>query len=358
MWHDIGSTVGVLMSTGDFQLGSHPANPEPTRRIKNQFDAYGITDNTVPLPVEAATTDTLLRFHTEKYVQRVVSLSAGRGGETGDSAIAGPGTDAIARLAVGAACGAVEATLKGTVDNAYVLTRPCGHHAERDQGRGFCIYGNAALAIMEAQAKGLVGRVAVVDWDVHHGNGTQQAFYDRDDVLTISIHEEMLYPFDIGTHEEHGEGAGIGFNINVPLPAGSGGGAYMAAMERVVLPALQRFNPDLIVIANGLDASYFDPMSHILLVSGHYREMTKLLMQASRELCGGKLVALQEGGYSDFYLPFCASAIAEEMIGLGPTFEDPADALALLENQLLKSNQSAYLDAAVEGPLARFFAAS
>lgn len=358
MWHDTGSAIGVLPSTGDLQPGSHLYHSSKMRRIKNHLDGHSMSELLHDVPFGAASSETLHQFHTEEYVRRVALLSAARGGDAGDSAIVGPGTDEIARLSAGAACSTVEAVATGVVDNAYALTFPAGHHAEREQGRGFCIYGNVALAIMEAKARGHVDRVAILDWDVHHGNGTQQAFYDSDDVLMISIHQEMLYPFDMGTHEEQGEKNGDGFNINIPLPAGCGGGAYMAAMERVVLPALSQFKPDMIVVSSGLDAGYFDPMSHMLLVSEHYREMTRLVKNASAELCDGKLAIIQEGGYSDFYLPFCAGAIVEELMEHEPFVEDVFAGMAGFETQTLKPHQDAYIEQAVNGPVAKFMAVS
>ena len=198
----------------------------------------------------------------------------------------------------------------------------------------------------------LIDRVAVLDWDVHHGNGTQQAFYDRADVLTISLHQDMLYPSDSGQVDEAGESEGEGFNINVPLPAGSGGGAYLAAMDQIVLPALYAFKPSLIVVASGYDAGYFDPMSHMLLLANHFRQFTKKVMQAAKELCDGRLVINHEGGYSDFYVPLCGLAVIEELSGVKTTVRDPFGATEHVANQALMPHQQEYLDKAQRGPLA------
>ena len=217
--------------------------------------------------------------------------------------------------------------------------------------QGFCLYNNIGVAILEAQAQKLVERVAVVDWDVHHGNGTQQAFYDDPDVLTISLHQEMLYPVNLGTLEEQGEGAGLGFNINVPLPAGCGGGAYELAMNEVVEPALRSFKPDLIVVACGYDAAYFDPLSHMLLISTHFRSMTQQVMRLADELCGGRLAFSHEGGYSEFYVPFCGAAVIETLAGINSAIEDPYEGTAGVANQALKAHQQEAVEAAVAGPL-------
>jgi acetoin utilization deacetylase AcuC-like enzyme len=244
--------------------------------------------------------------------------------------------------------------MSGEVSNAYALTRPPGHHAERDRGRGFCIFNNIALAILEARAQGWVDRVAVVDWDVHHGNGTQQAFFEDPNVLTISIHQEMLYPVNLGKLEETGKGAGDGFNLNIPLPAGCGGGAYLKTIDAVVAPALKAFKPDLIIVACGFDASYFDPLSHMLLVANHYRVMTEKMMTLAKDLCGGRLIANHEGGYSDFYVPLCGMAVIETLSDLSASVVDPYAGTEFVANQNLMPHQAARIDEAIQGPLAKF----
>ena len=354
MWHDPGSaSAGFVPIDGSFQPGLHVENPETKRKLKNLLDAYDVTPQLKRLEFEPATTETLQRFHTTDYIERVRKLSESRGGDAGETAPVGPGSEPIARLAVGGTFAGVEAVLKGEVTNSYILSRPPGHHAERDRGRGFCIYNNVGLAIMEARARGLVDRVAVVDWDVHHGNGTQQAFYDSADVLTISLHQEMLYPVNMGTLAEQGEGAGEGFNINVPLPAGCGGEAYITAMEQVVVPALEHFKPDLIIVASGYDGSYFDPMSHMLLISSHYRKMTEMMIELSKKLCNDRLVVNHEGGYSDFYVPFCGAAVIETLANIDSGIVDPMGGTARVENQFIKPHQQAQIDEAVGGPLQR-----
>ena len=352
MWHDTLSASGSYRVRGDLQPGLHIENAETKRKFKNLLDAYEVTPRLQALSFGEADDRDLLRFHTAEYVQKVQALSDGAGGDAGEHTLFGPGSAEIARLAVGGASAAVGAVANGDVQNAYALTRPPGHHAERDRGRGFCIFNNIGLAVLGAISRGLTDRVAIVDWDVHHGNGTQQAFYERSDVLTISIHQEMLYPVDMGTLAETGEADGDGFNLNVPLPAGCGGGAYLAAMDQIVLPALQAFKPSLIVVACGNDASYFDPMSHMMLVSTHYRQMTQRIMQAASDLCGGKLVINHEGGYSDFYVPLCGMAVMEELAGIQTAVRDPYAGTEQVPNQALQPHQQAYLDRVRQGPLA------
>lgn len=351
MWHDTGSAAGSYVVKGDLQPGVHVENAETKRKFKNLLDAYDVTPQLQALPFTEATDEDLLRFHTADYVNRIQALSDSTGGDAGEFTPFGPGSVNIARLGVGGTTSAIHAVLKGEVDNAYSLTRPPGHHAERDKGRGFCLLNNVGLGVLSAIDAGLVDRVAIVDWDVHHGNGTQQCFYDHPDVLTISIHQDMLYPVNLGKHAEIGEGAGEGYNINVPLPAGSGGGAYHAAIDQVVLPALHAFKPTLLVVACGYDASYFDPMSHMLLIAVHYREMMQKMIRAADDLCDGRLMVNHEGGYSDFYVPLCGMAVVEELTGIQTAVRDPYSGTEHVANQFLMPHQQAFVDDARLGPL-------
>ena len=348
MWHETPPAAGVIPARGIVQPDVHAENAETKRRMKNMLDGYGITPLLEALEPHAVEDDVLLRFHTSAHLTRVRALSDGMGGDSGDFAPVGPGSDAIARLAVGSTIAAVYAVLSGRVRNAYALVRPPGHHAERDRGRGFCVFGNVAVAILDALARRQVERVAVVDWDVHHGNGTEQAFYENPDVLTISMHQDKLYPVDTGAFEDRGAGAGRGCNINVPLPPGSGGGAYYAAMERIVLPAVRAHRPDLIVVCCGFDAATFDPLGNMMLLSNHYRVMTEWLMAVADDLCGGRLVMSHEGGYSASYVPFCGAAVMEGLLGVDSMVRDAYAQDELTNWQALQPHQEKRIDEMVE----------
>jgi len=352
MWHFTGPASGTYPVAGDLEPGIHLENADTKRKLKNLLDAYEVTPQLHRIEFGEATDEDLLRFHTAEYINTVQQLSDGDGGDAGEHAPVGRGSAEIARLGVGGTTAAIAAVARGEVDNAYALVRPPGHHAERDRGRGFCIFNNVGLGVLSALDTGLVERVAIVDWDVHHGNGTQQAFYDRSDVLAISLHQDVLYPPDLGTTGEMGEGTGEGFNVNVPLPAGSGSGAYTAAMDRVVEPALRAFDPDLLVVACGFDAAYFDPLGHMLLLAEHFRQFTRSMMQLADELCGGRLVLNHEGGYSDFYVPLCGVAVIEELSGITSGVRDPYARTGERPNQLLMPHQQEFVDRAVDGPLA------
>lgn len=194
---------------------------------------------------------------------------------------------------------------------------------------GFCLLANIPIAIEASRARHGILRVAVVDWDVHHGNGTQSIFYDRADVLTISIHQDRCFPPGYSGAEERGEGAGLGANINIPLPAGGGHAAYVHAFDRIVLPALEQFAPELLIVACGLDANAVDPLARMLLHSESYRLLTQKMVDAAARLCGGRLVVVHEGGYSEAYVPFCGLAVLEALSGERTPVVDPVLDMAL-----------------------------
>ncbi len=320
MWHNTGQASGPFLSDASGWLQPdwrHMENPESKRRIRSLLDVTGLLDQLERIDPRPATEEELLRFHTPEHVDNVRTLSAGAGGEGIDgSTVIGKGSYEVALLSAGGVIAAVDAVLDGRVDNAYALVRPPGHHALADAAMGFCLFGNAAVAIHHArQVRGLE-RVAIVDWDVHHGNGTQAAFYADPTVLTISLHQDNCFPPGSGAVEERGEGAGEGYNLNVPLPPGSGDGAYLAAFDRVVLPALERFAPELILVASGLDASAMDPLGRMMVSPDGYAGLTDRMLDAAGRLCDGRLVMSHEGGYSAELAPFCALAILERMSGI------------------------------------------
>ena len=347
-WHDTRHAAGFLPADGRaLEPDLHAENPGTKRRLRNLLDVTGLLDQLVRVDPRPATEAELLRFHGPEYLERIKALSAADGGDAGEITPFGRGGYEIAALAAGGVISAIDAVLDGTVDNVYALVRPPGHHAEADLGRGFCIFGNAAVGVMHArEARGLE-RVAVVDWDVHHGNGTQQAFSADPSVLAISLHQDSLYPPGSGGVGETGEGPGKGYTINVPLPPGSGVGAYVAALERVVVPALRTFGPELILIASGLDANALDPLARMMVHSDGYRQLTRIMIDVADEVCGGRLVLEHEGGYSSAYVPFCGLAIVEELSGISSGVEDPF--LPILEGmagQELQPHQDAAIAAA------------
>ncbi len=340
--HDAGLNFGRWVEPG-VMLESAAGK----RRIADLVAACGLGEVLVPLvPVALDRTD-LLRFHTPDYVDHVAALSAGPGGEAGDFAHVGPGSYEIAALAAGGTYEAVRAVVTGKVDNAYALVRPAGHHAEPARGRGYCLFGNLALAVLKARADLGVQRVAVVDVDVHHGNGTAVAFASDPSVLAVSIHQHLMYPEDSGHATEVGSGAGVGATINVPLPPGCGEGAYADAFDRVVEPALRRFRPELIVVACGFDAGGLDPLGRMLLSAAAFGRLTARVLGLADALCAGRLVFTHEGGYSELHTPFCGVAVLEALSGAATDVEDPFGWLDDDPHQALAPHQRAAVDVAV-----------
>jgi acetoin utilization deacetylase AcuC-like enzyme len=353
LWHDTRSAGGFMPAGGPIEPEPHVESPATKRRFRNLLEVSGLLGQLVHIAPRPASGEDLLRCHTREYLDRIKALSDENGGDAGELTPFGPGSYEIAALAAGGVITAVDAVLDGTVDNVYALVRPPGHHAESDLGRGFCIFANAAIAAAYArEARGL-DRVAVVDWDVHHGNGTQKIFYDDPSVLAISSHQDNYYPADSGHVHEVGTDAGEGFSLNIPLPAGSGVGAYVAAYERVVAPALRSFRPDLIIVASGLDANNLDPLSRMMMTSAGFRELTRLLMEVADDVCDGRLVVEHEGGYSSAYVPFCGLAVVEQLSGIGSGIEDPfLPVFQVIAGQSLQPHQEAAI-AAAEANLAR-----
>jgi acetoin utilization deacetylase AcuC-like enzyme len=346
-WHDTGSGAGFANTNEYMQPDLHPESPSTKRRLLALLEVSGLAEHLTRLPPRPAERRELEYFHTPDYIDSVRALSAAGGGALGDSVSIGAGSYEIALLAAGGSLVAVDAVLTGKVRNAYALVRPPGHHAEASAGRGYCVFGNLVLAIRHAQRVHRVARVAVVDWDVHHGNGTESAFIEDPSVLTISIHQERCYPIDQGDMSMTGSGKGAGTNLNIPLPPGSGHGAYLAAFDRAVLPALHRFRPELIAIASGLDASAMDPLGRMQCTSETFRAMAARMVQAAADLCGGRLLATHEGGYSNAYVPFCGLPILEEFSGLRTPVADPyLEELMQMGGQDLQPHQARVIDAA------------
>ena len=292
-WHAGGNYAFTMPVGGLVQplaAGGLPENPETKRRLRNLMEVTGLMAELDVRSAAPAARDDLLRVHPASYLDDFKRLSDAGGGELGLRTPFAAGGFEIAALSAGLSIAAVEAVAQGDLDNAYALSRPPGHHALPDFPNGFCLLANIAIAIEAAKAKGLVRRVAVLDWDVHHGNGTEAIFYDRDDVLTISLHQEGNYPLDTGALADRGNGAGEGYNINLPMHAGSGHTAYLHALDRVVIPALDAYQPDMIIVACGFDASIVDPLARMQATAETFAEMTQRIKAAAQKLCGGKLV--------------------------------------------------------------------
>lgn len=348
-WHSTGLYVNVLPVGGWVQppnAASHAESPESKRRLKNLMDVSGLSKKITLTSAESASEEDLLRVHPISYLDHFKQVSDAGGGLIGVEAPIGPGSYEIAKVSAGLVCAAVEKVYLGEFDNAYTLSRPPGHHCLPDQSMGFCFLANISIAIERAKAKLGLAKVVVIDWDVHHGNGTQHIFYNRDDVLTISLHQDKCFPPGYSGDEDRGEGAGLGYNINVPLYAGCGHEAYLYAFEKIVLPAIRQFQPEMIIVACGYDANAFDPLSRLMLHSDSFRAITQMTKDVAEELCHGKLVLVHEGGYAESYVPFCGLAVMEVISEIKTDVVDPIkDFIALQQpNQAFNQFQKNKID--------------
>lgn len=325
-WHSGGNYAFLLPVGGLVQplaAGGLPENPETKRRLKNLLDVTGLARDLAMASAPPASEEDLRRVHPAAYLARFRDLSGSGGGELGERTPFGPGGYEIAALSAGLARAAVMAVLEGRQRNAYALSRPPGHHCLPDRPMGFCLLANVAIAVEAALAARLAERIAVIDWDVHHGNGTEAIFYERPEVLTISIHQERNYPRTGGDAADRGSGAGEGANINLPLAPGGGHDAYLRAFRRIVVPAVTRFRPDLVIVACGFDASGVDPLGRMMAGSDTFAAMTEMAMEAAAECCAGRLVLVHEGGYSEAHVPFCGHAVIERLSGSSIRAPDP-----------------------------------
>lgn len=276
----------------------HPERPERFSAVLNRLETSGLSRDLVALPHHAATDEELALVHTRAYINLVVrEVEEGRTQlSTGDTNI-GAGSLVSARIAAGAVISAVEAVFTRSVLNAFCLVRPPGHHASADRGMGFCLFNNIALGARYAQQAFGAERILIADWDVHHGNGTQDIFYEDGSVLFFSTHQSPWYP-STGAKDQRGEGAGTGLTINCPFPARSGRKEILGAFQDVLVPAVARFQPDLILISAGFDSRVGDPLGQFQLTDADFADLTIVMADIAARYCDSRLVSVLEGGYN------------------------------------------------------------
>ncbi len=316
-------------------------------RTKHLLDMTGLGKLLTKIEPYMASEDDITVYHAPEYVERVKQICAEGGGDTGEGAPAGPDSFEIALLAAGGGMAAVDAVVEGRVRRAFANIRPPGHHAMSDKGMGFCIFNNVVVAARHAQRKHGIERVMVLDWDVHDGNGTQDAFYDDPSVLFFSLHQDRLYPPGFGEVEQVGSGDGTGFTVNVALPPGCGDAAYLAAFERIIIPIADEFKPQLVLVSAGQDASTMDPLGRMCVTTEGYRRMTQAMIDVAERHADGRLVILQEGGYSELYAPYCTLAIVEALLGQRTNIPEPLQ-IDSLSNQPQYHTVGASAEAALE----------
>jgi acetoin utilization deacetylase AcuC-like enzyme len=315
-----------------------PAHPENKRRLeqtmKHLGDA-GLLGRMRQLGARDASIEEVSAVHRPAYIERVRNAAEGGGGWLDPDTYVGLRSYAAALRAAGGLLQAVDAVLGGEVDNAFALVRPPGHHAMANRGMGFCLFNSIAIAARYALQQHDLDRVLIVDFDLHHGNGTQDAFYEEAQVLYFSTHQYPYYP-GTGHWQETGRGAGQGYTVNVALPSGVGDTGYQRVFDEILVPLARRYQPQLILASAGYDAHWMDPLGMMLLSVSGYADITRTLVALAAELCAGQLVLTLAGGYSLEALALSIAATFSVLLGdeqvhdpLGPAKqkEQPVDAV-------------------------------
>jgi acetoin utilization deacetylase AcuC-like enzyme len=276
----------------------HPESPARMDAVQRALREANCADRLQPIAPLLCQDESILLCHSQAYLTRAVE-DITKGYDllsTGDTSICRDTLEA-ARLAAGGVLAAVDAVVRGQVDNAFCAMRPPGHHATPTQGMGFCVFSNVAIAARYAQQQYGIGKVLIVDWDVHHGNGTQDVFYEDDSVFFFSTHQSPWYP-GTGAASETGTGRGLGSTMNAPLPAGAGRKEVLGAFTHRLLPAVAKFKPELVFISAGFDSRAGDPLGGFLLTDDDFRDLTRMMLAVAEDYADGRLVSVLEGGYS------------------------------------------------------------
>jgi acetoin utilization deacetylase AcuC-like enzyme len=293
----------------------HPERPERFDAVLWGLRQAGLLERMLRVDRRAATEEELLLCHTPEYLRTAKHdvLSGRPCLSTGDTDIT-PNSWDVAAQAAGGVLNAVDAVATGMARNAFCAVRPPGHHATAGRGMGFCLFNNAALAARHAQRRHGLERALIVDWDVHHGNGTEDIFYSDPTVFYFSTHQWPLYP-GTGRADETGEGAGEGATMNFPFPAGSGRKEILGAVENSLAPAAERFRPDLVLISAGFDSRLGDPLGRFTLTDRDFADLTRAVMEIAARHAGGRVVSVLEGGYNLDGLAAAAAAHVEALCG-------------------------------------------
>jgi acetoin utilization deacetylase AcuC-like enzyme len=275
----------------------HPERPERYDALTRAFDHAGLIKSLPQIPTRPATEDEIALVHTRPYIQTIKRDIAAGASElsTGDTTIS-PKSLEVALDAAGGLMNAVDMVFEKKAANAFCAVRPPGHHARPDQGMGFCIFNNIAIAARYAQRKHGIERVLIADWDVHHGNGTQDTFYSDGSVLFFSTHQSPWYP-GTGDARETGEGKGKGATLNCAFPAGAGRREILSVFQERLMQAADEFKPDLVLVSAGFDSRLGDPLGRFTLSDQDFADLTRVMLEIADKHAGGRLVSVLEGGY-------------------------------------------------------------
>jgi len=288
-------------------MAGHPENAERLIAIMKTLEKEGMFEATKSIAPRQAKIEEIEYVHSANYIVRVKSLCERGGGYLDPDTYVLPSSFEIALLAAGGALAATDAVIEGKVRNALALVRPPGHHALRDRGMGFCIFNNIAVAAKYAQKKYGLKKVLIIDWDVHHGNGTQDIFYYDSSVLFVSFHQYPHYP-GTGDSDETGEGDGKGFTLNFPLPWGSQAKDFLRIFNDVLIPRVKVFSPEIVFISAGFDAHINDPLNNLRLTTSDFGQFTDIIKEIAENSAEGRIISVLEGGYNLGYLPQCVLA--------------------------------------------------
>ncbi|MBS1894579.1 MAG: class II histone deacetylase [Actinobacteria bacterium] len=319
---DMGDWAIYIPPTGLVEPDRHLDHPERVARLRRLVAKTGLDQHLDQVVPRAATPAEIEAVHSAEHVARMAAVAeVGWGDAGGGFTPMNADSYDLALLSAGSVLTCTERVLSGEADRAYALARRSGHHASRDTGYGFCIFNSVCVAAAAAKRAG-IERIAIVDIDAHHGNGTEAIFYDDPEVLTISLHEDRMFPAETGAAEDRGGEGAIGSNLNVPLASGTGDGGYIFAVDELVVPALDRFEPELVFVVAGVDAAMYDPLSNLSLTAGGYGAVAERLVDVAERHAEGRVVFEQEGGYSLVYSPFCWLKLIE-VLAEAPRSEDP-----------------------------------
>ena len=296
----------------------HPERPERLLAIRSRLAETGLRDRLLDISPRILEVEWLEKVHTSTYISDVKRRCEQniRLMDAGDTFIC-PASFEVACLAAGAACEAVEAVMDDRADAVFCVTRPPGHHAERDRAMGFCLFNNVAVAARYIQEAHRLERILIVDWDVHHGNGTQHIFEEDPTVFYFSVHQYPHYPWFSGGSGETGIGAGRGTNLNAPLPAGAGDEQFLRAFDELLAPEMGRFQPEFVIVSAGFDAHVDDPLSGTRVTADGFAEMTRRVHQLARMYANGRLISVLEGGYDLNGLALCVEYHLSALLDAG-----------------------------------------